>query len=98
MTECIHVIECMIVVFIYVMKCRAASRNQFKRKLTQMKDHSITGKQQRMTDQSSQDEEREVYASSPLTKLHIHASSLYTSRIYIHMHFHRRKSVYTLEN
>jgi len=48
----------MAVVFIDVMKCRAASRNQFKRQLSQMKDHSIEGKQQRITDQSSQNEER----------------------------------------
>ena len=80
------------------MKCRAASRNQFRKQLTQMKDHNIVGKQQRITDQSSQNEEREVYASSPLTKLHIHAGSLYTSRVSVHMHFHRRKSAYTLEN
>eukprot|EP00253_Pinus_taeda_P031428 PITA_31428 len=38
-----------------------------------MKDHSIAGKQQRIIDQSSQNEEREVYAVSPLTKLRIHA-------------------------
>jgi len=88
----------MTVVFTNVMKCRAASRNQFTRQLTQMKDHTIACKQQRITYQSSQNEEREVYAGSPLTKLRIHASSLFTSYVYVHMHFHKRKSVYTLEN
>jgi len=63
-----------------------------------MKDHSIAGKQQRIIDQSSKNEEREVYTGSPLTKLCIHAGSLYTSCVYVHTHFHKRKSVYTLEN
>ena len=63
-----------------------------------MKDDSIAGKQQRIIDQSSQNEEREVYAGSPLTKLRMHVGSLYTSRIYVHMHFHGRKSAYTLKN
>lgn len=88
----------MTVVFTDVMKCRAASRNQFRRKLTQMKDHSIACIQQRIADHSSQNEEKEVYAGSPLTKLHIHISSLYTSHVYTHTHFHRKKSVYTLGN
>jgi len=44
------------------------------------------------------DEEREVYAGSPLTKLCIHVGSLFTSRIYVHTHFHKSKSVYTLES
>ena len=30
-----------------------------------MKDHSIAGKQQRITDQSPQNEERGLYAGSP---------------------------------
>jgi len=87
----------MLVVFTDVMECRATSRNQFRMKITQMKDHSIVGKLQIIIDQSSQNEEREVYAGSPLNKLRIHIGSLNTSRIYVHMHFHRRKSTYTLE-
>ena len=91
-------IECMTVVFTDVMKCRVALRNQFRRKLTQTKDHSIAGKQQRITYHSSQNEEREVYAGSPLTKPRIQASSLYTNRVYVHTHFEKKKNVYTLEN
>ncbi len=84
-------------VFIDMMKCKAPSRNQFKKQLTQMKNHSIAGKQQRIIDQFSQNEEREVYIGSPLTKLRIHVGSLCTSCVYTHMNFHGRKSVYTLE-
>ena len=88
----------MIVVFTDVMKCKVVPRNQFRRQLPQMKDHNIAGKHQRIIDQSSQNEKREVYVGSPLTKLRIHAGSLYTSRVYVHTHFHKRKSAYTLEN
>jgi len=41
--EILDVIECMTVVFTDVMKCRAASRNQFRKQHIQMADHSTTG-------------------------------------------------------
>ena len=92
----------MAIVLAGVTKCRAFQRNQFSSKvqwkLSQMKDHSTTGQQQRIADQASQNEEKEVYVGSPLTKLRIHAGSLYTSYVYVHTHFHKRKSTYTLEN
>lgn len=60
-----------------------------------MKDQSITGKQQRIIDQSSQNQEREVYAGSPLTKLCIHTGSLYTKlRICTHTLSQKEKCVY----
>ena len=61
--------ECMTVVFIDVTKCRAVQRNQFisnvQPQLSQMTIHSTAGQQQRITDQTTKNEEREVYASSP---------------------------------
>ena len=76
--------ECMIAVFTDVMKCRAASMNQFRRQLTQMKDHNIVGKQQRIVDQSSHNEEREVYAGSPLAKLRIQVDCIQVAYTYTH--------------
>ena len=83
---------------VYKQKCRTTSRNQLRKQLTQMKDHSIARKQQIIIDQSSQNEEREVYTGSPLSKMCIHAGSQYTSHVYVHTHFHKRKGMYMLEN
>ena len=51
----------------------------------------------RLTSQSSnQNEEREIYATSPSAKPHIHIGSLYTGCVYVH--FHRMQGMYILEN
>lgn len=51
--DILDVTECMTRVFTNVMKCKAASRYQFRKQPTQMKYHSIIGKQQRIIDWSS---------------------------------------------
>jgi len=55
----------MVVVFIDMMKCMAASRKYFRRQLIQMRDQSIAGKQQRITYQTTYNEEKVVYVGSP---------------------------------
>ena len=69
-----------------LMATNSDDRSQFSRLTTQC------------SDQNSQDEEREVYAGSPLAKLCIHAGFMYTSSIYVHTNFHRMQGTYILEN
>ena len=69
-----------------LMATHSDDRSQFSKLTTQI------------SDQTSQDEEREVYEGSPLAKSRIHVGSLYTSRVYIHMHFHKIQGEYILES
>ena len=69
-----------------LMETHSDDRSQFNRLTAQS------------SNQTSQNVERKVYAGSPLAKPRIHAGSLYTSRVYVHTHFHRMKGVYILDN
>ena len=51
---------------------------------------------QRSTYQTTNNEERGIRRFT-LTKLRINVGSLYTSSVYVHMHFHKRESAYTLK-
>ena len=63
-----------------------------------MKVHSAAGQQQRITDQTPKNEEREVYAGS-LCLRHVYIWFNKTKVAYdVYMHFHRRKSVYMSKN
>ena len=68
----------MTVVFIDVMKCREASRNQVNSK-------------------ELQNEEKRGIHRFTLSKMRTHGGLLNKRSVYIHTHFHRRKSVYILE-
>ena len=66
--------------------------------LTQMKVHSAAGQQQRITDQTPKNEEKEVYAGS-LCIRRVYMRFNRTKVAYnVYTHFQRRKSTYMLEN
>ena len=63
-----------------------------------MKVHSVVGQQQKITDQTPKNEEREVYAGSLCPRC-VYTWFNRTKVAYnIYTHFHGRKSPYMLEN